>query len=82
MTELRPTAPSEAVRPPIVPPPGPGWILRRGLGGLGLGAGLTVLAVAWANATLGLLSLVVVFGSLGWISLSLVRHHAARLRRP
>jgi hypothetical protein len=43
---------------------------------------LTVLAVAWANATLGLLSLVVVFGSLGWISLSLVRHHAARLRRP
>jgi hypothetical protein len=80
MTELRPKAPGEAVTPPLAPSPGPGWIVRRGLAALGLGAGLTILAVAWANAPLGLLSLVLVLGSLGWISIGLVRHQAARPR--
>ncbi|MEI6158694.1 MAG: hypothetical protein WCP77_02575 [Roseococcus sp.] len=80
MTELRPTAHIEGVTPPFAPPPGPGWILRRGLAGFGLGAALTFLAVAWANGPLGLLSLIMVLGSLAWISIGLVRHHAARLR--
>lgn len=81
MTELRPTAQREAVTPPLAPPPGPRWVLRRGLAGLGLGAGFTILAVAWGNGPLGLLSLVLVLGSLAWISIGLVRHQAARLRR-
>lgn len=81
MTELRPMAQSEAVTPPLTPTPGPGWVLQRGLAGLGLGAGLTLLAVIRADATLGLLSLLLVLGSLAWISIGILRHQAARLRR-
>jgi hypothetical protein len=81
MTELRSTARFEAVTPQLTPPPAPRQVWRRGLAGLGLGAALTVLAVLWANGVLGLVSLLVVLGSLSWISIGLVRHYAARLRR-
>jgi len=52
-----------------------------GLAGLGLGAILTWLAVAWSHATLSLLSLVVVFGSLFSVSLGLIQHLGTRFRR-
>jgi len=81
MTELRPTARFAAVAPTLAPPPGPRRMLLRGLGGLGLGGGLTWLAVTWSHPTLGFLSLLLVLGSLAWISLGLVRHFAARFSR-
>jgi hypothetical protein len=52
-----------------------------GIAGLGLGAILTWLAVEWSHATLSLLSLVVVFGSLFSVSLGLMRHLGTRFRR-
>ncbi len=82
MTEYRPMAPSTAMPPHITPARDPGWLMRRSATGLGLGAALTVLAVAWAQAVLGLLSLLLVLGSLAGFGLGLVRHHAARFRRP
>lgn len=82
MTELRSTDRLEAATPQLTPPPAPRQVWRRGLATLGLGAAATVLAVLWANSVLGLLSLLIVFGSVSWISIGLLRHHAARLRRP
>jgi hypothetical protein len=86
MTEFRPTASQEAVSPMLNPAPrGPilawGPFLAKGLGGLLLGAVLTIVSVRWANAPLGLLSLLTVLGSLTWISLGLVRHYSARFHR-
>jgi hypothetical protein len=81
MTKLRSTARLEAVAPQLHALPSPRRVLQRGLLGLGLGAGLTWLAVAWSDGVLGFVSLMLVLGSLAWISLGLVRHFAARLRR-
>lgn len=52
-----------------------------GMAGLGLGAGLTWLAVDGSHAALGLLSLVVVFGSLFLLGLALMRRLSTRFRR-
>ena len=52
-----------------------------GMAGLGLGAGLTWFAVNWSHAALGLLSLVVVFGSLFLLGLALMRRLSTRFRR-
>lgn len=82
VTELVPTARIEAVIPQLTPAPGPRPVMARGLAGLALGAGLTWLAVIWSNGTLGFLSLMTVLGTLAWIGLGLVRHYAARFRRP
>ena len=82
MTEWRPMAPRTAMPPHINPARDPGWLMRRSAAGLGLGAALTVLAVAWAQPVLGLLSLILVLGSLAGFGLGLVWHHAARFRRP
>ena len=81
MTKLRSTARFEAVTPQLTSPLGPRRVLQRGLAGLALGAGLTWFAVAWSNGILGFLSLIVVLGSLAWISLGLIRHFGARFRR-
>lgn len=82
MTEWRPTAQRNAMPPPTTPARDAGWLMRRSAAGLALGAVLTVLAVAWAQPVLGLLSLILVLGSLAGFGLGLVRHHAARFRRP
>jgi hypothetical protein len=82
MTEWRPMAQHRAMPPQTTPARNPGWLLQRSAAGLGLGAALTVGAVAWAQPVLGLLSLLVVFGSVVGMGLGLVRHYAARFRRP
>ena len=82
MTEWRPTAQRKAMPPHLTPARDPGWLMGRSAAGLGLGAVLTVLAVAWAQPVLGLLSLILVLGGLAGIGLGLVRHQAARFRRP
>lgn len=82
MTELRPTASTEAVSPDLSPRPALRPMLTKGFIGLILGAAMTILAVLWSNGVLGFLSLMTVFGSLTWISLVIVRHYSARLRRP
>jgi len=48
--------------------------------GLGLGTISTWLAVRWSDAMLGLLSLVVVFGSLASVGLGLMHHLGKRFR--
>ena len=58
-----------------------GWPMWCGMAGLGLGSGLTWLAVNWSHAALGLLSLVVVFGSFFLLGLALMRRLSARFRR-
>ena len=65
----------------VIPTPGLRLLLAKGCVGLLLGAGMTILAVMWSNGTLGLLSLVTVFGTLVWLSLGLIRHFGARFRR-
>jgi hypothetical protein len=83
MTELRRGAHMAAVTPPFtrsVPRLRP--VVLQGVTALILGAGLTVCAVAWSQAALGFLGLLTVLGSFAWISLGVVRHYAARLRRP
>ena len=80
MTELRSIARLEGVTPQLTPPPGPRRVLQSGLLGLGLGGGLTWLAVARADGVLGFVSLMLVLGSLAWIGLGLVRHFSARFR--
>ncbi|UPY37273.1 hypothetical protein [Sediminicoccus sp. KRV36] len=57
-----------------------GRILRQGFAILALGAALTWLAVAFANAPLGLLSLAMVLGGLGWTSIRLLVNFATRFR--
>ena len=56
-------------------------IMLNGLALLAVGAVMTVGAVTLRDGTLGLLSLLTVFGALVWTSLRLVRHYAARLDR-
>lgn len=80
MTELRSTAQLEAAASGS-DAKRPRRAIMQGLVGLGLGAGLTVLAVSLAQGTLGFLGLVVVLASLGWISVGVMRTYAARFRR-
>jgi hypothetical protein len=56
-------------------------LLWFGMVGLGLGAILTWLAVRWSDAALSLLSLAVVFGSLGSVGLGLMQDFGRRFRR-
>lgn len=67
-------------RPPAATP-GLRALLAKGGAGLLLGAAMTVAAVTWANGVLGMLSLLTVFGTLGWMGLGLVQHLGARFRR-
>ena len=57
------------------------WLIWFGVMGLGLGAILAWLAVRWSDAALSLLSLAVVFGSLGSVGLGLMQDFGRRFRR-
>ena len=81
MIDSPPNASSRAVPPRQSFPPKLGWPMWCGMAGLGLGAGLTWLSVNWSHAALGLLSLVVVFGSLFLLGLALMRSLSTRFRR-
>ena len=81
MIDSPPNAFSLAVPPWQSFPPKLEWPMWCGMAGLGLGAGLTWLAVNWSHAALGLLSLVVVFGSLFLLGLALMRRLSTRFRR-
>lgn len=81
MTESRPTTRFEAGVPRTILLANVKRPMQLGMAGLGLGAGLTLLAVGWSHATLGLVSLIVVFGSLASVSLGLMRRLGTRFRR-
>jgi hypothetical protein len=81
MTEPRHGA-ALAAAPLLSPMRAAGPRLLPGLAGLVLGAALSGGAIAWSQGVLGFLGLVLVLGSLGWISLAGMRRMAARFGRP